>query len=1552
VANYSPNAKSLLYTLSDFWTLYFRETSVLEGLYRGTEIEVGQAYLDLMALLLNNSIQDTTLFDTDYFKLIRLREDIAAFSSDAKYHLALDTDVAGLQYLHDRIFEPTAALERNLDFIFDPAARDISLSFDPLAAYFGHGFGDDNSAFFVELVAPGAPVKPVELVLVDAAVSSPALLRTESATVVTFTLTYAGPSNGALHTTAQLVSLLNSDPQAREFLTARLAGLATGAASPVAGTHTLSRQATAPLRGFATRTFDVAYGTAFYDGHAGDWLETLVEKGDVLRIFRGPQYGESQEFPVSLLRSDALYLYPQVAPANLPGGLEYVILRSPADDLSQNEPVPTIGTDVFVPAGAADAGTMTFVSVGANFNTLHRGQVLTLASPVNIGDWIILDVLDANTVVLGGAALVTEAGIPAELRLVHSSTFLDGGITPNGDGTAEFASPSMSVPDDLTGTVLLLDLAGVQLRLEVLERLTFSSVLVRAPSVVAPATGLRWAFGIHKAAPFYPVFSSPNAALPVPGTMTIAARRFLDGGAVLEGRDFAVDYDLGLVTPRTLWNPGSSATLSYQYREIVYRPQDGDLRNDVDGAVLSATELASVGLAFTQADVGARLTIFNSGTDNDGEYVIAEVYGATAVRLAGRTLTVPDPNDGFLDVSVYQRGRAVTQDVVETVTEIGAWAPNAQIDKFHLYFTYGYLINRVQVSSEGYRALIRGVFQLFMLGPTLERFEAAINAVAGLETIRDDGELFLYYDPQSGVGGSGGVFDGNANTFTDAGASFAPVDIYNRLYVTSGFNANRLFTIVEVLSTTTIRVAEIPVTDTGVVWELTASGEHSITTSRATYSFSRTVPLKEKFLTPSNEGVLTLHAFEVITNVFTVTDYVETPKWWEFARIPPELWPGADPQRRQSTPALFENVAGASDNPLAGDPGLYAGANDLGVPLEHPILTFGGGGTYYPDPAYPVSTSEVFFDHALFASLTFNPVGNTLRVGFLPPYNVTYEFRIVEQVAPTRLKLESYASFSGDPPPVAGWQILTGTIPMRHNAAYAVLDLYLKTHVFSVRFDTYLFNTLATDVITDLQELVFVAKPSYTYLLLTPASLFDEVFRITDTLEHAARYQLGGTGGDTMAANLNPLRAGDGWLAGSWFRYVDFAGSFATPAATLPEPLDTPRVGYQRLTHQFYVDPPTMTENGSPVPFDDRKLQVLVVGSGTVTVNPSYVELTAAAPIFEPDMTLFTFEIAGSASNDGFFLIGTVINSTTIQYQNSTAAFEAGVNFAVMGAGGSLGVASRDAEGVTTFTRYLSGTTFTAPDVGTYIRRPFVTANFEQSYEVLEVLSSDSVRIGTKTTPYTGLAVSIASNQLSFVPGEFIVSGEQCYVQRAAMDLATSRAIVFYALITAGPDAGAVRRFHSYVSSNTVLLEGSPLTDDAASTVTVYFEEHVTTPVFDPGGEWEHLFSRVYVDNYYAPGPVTLDGTEDAGTADFQSFGVEMPIDPVTATFSEASGDNYLIAGGIAPVTRRFHRRTSRDMDLFEAPISVSRTPTEMFGLMAPGGDGINTPGGDGIVVT
>jgi len=78
----------------------------------------------------------------------------------------------------------------------------------------------------------------------------------------------------------------------------------------------------------------------------------------------------------------------------------------------------------------------------------------------------------------------------------------------------------------------------------------------------------------------------------------------------------------------------------------------------------------------------------------------------------------------------------------ERVTELAMWGVDTEIDRRILALNFATLIGvDEQASTESYRAFLRGIFQLYLLGPVLERVESALNLVLGLPVIRNDGEI-------------------------------------------------------------------------------------------------------------------------------------------------------------------------------------------------------------------------------------------------------------------------------------------------------------------------------------------------------------------------------------------------------------------------------------------------------------------------------------------------------------------------------------------------------------------------------------------------------------------------------------------------------------------------------------------------------------------------------------------------------------------------------------------------------------------------------------------
>ena len=118
------NGDTLLTGLSDFWQRLFADREILKSLYAASEVQLGQAYLDLVTEVLNVNLRGTPLFNREFWKLMTMREDLLQFDSEVgKWAFDLPDQIALLQFLTNRIYDPTVILERDVDFELDEDNR-------------------------------------------------------------------------------------------------------------------------------------------------------------------------------------------------------------------------------------------------------------------------------------------------------------------------------------------------------------------------------------------------------------------------------------------------------------------------------------------------------------------------------------------------------------------------------------------------------------------------------------------------------------------------------------------------------------------------------------------------------------------------------------------------------------------------------------------------------------------------------------------------------------------------------------------------------------------------------------------------------------------------------------------------------------------------------------------------------------------------------------------------------------------------------------------------------------------------------------------------------------------------------------------------------------------------------------------------------------------------------------------------------------------------------------------------------------------------------------
>jgi hypothetical protein len=129
-------AQTLLTGLSDFWQRLFADKDVLNALYAATEVELGQAYLDIVTQVLNQNLDDVPLFNREYWYLLTVREDQVRYDG-THYTLPLPDGLREAEFLLNRIYNPTSALELDIDFTIDIDNELLLFTQEPFTSYTG-----------------------------------------------------------------------------------------------------------------------------------------------------------------------------------------------------------------------------------------------------------------------------------------------------------------------------------------------------------------------------------------------------------------------------------------------------------------------------------------------------------------------------------------------------------------------------------------------------------------------------------------------------------------------------------------------------------------------------------------------------------------------------------------------------------------------------------------------------------------------------------------------------------------------------------------------------------------------------------------------------------------------------------------------------------------------------------------------------------------------------------------------------------------------------------------------------------------------------------------------------------------------------------------------------------------------------------------------------------------------------------------------------------------------------------------------------------------------
>lgn len=448
------NADTLLQGLSAFWLRYFRDIGDIQVTYEGTEILLGQSYLDLCSAVLNQSAMTVPLFNKDYYHLLTAREDQLTYeeSGSGGGWLLKTARYGSLPRLQNKIHDPSAALEEGLDY--EVRDREVFFSADPtdppLVRYAqrpvetpcGGFFSDEGIADWAALgVQKGDTLE----------VSAPG----QEVRAFTIALSQGADLILSVDTPAPLVPA-GALPSKYSWKVIRIRTDAISVPGLPASTMLTGS--------FRPPGMISVYEVAFWA------VDVKVDDGELYRTF-GHLFGEARASSESYRSyiTGLMQLY-MLGPAidRIESALNVVVgLPVVRDDgevlLSYDNGVEALGDD-------GELSGLTFTSITADFQTTHVGSFLRLASAhsENEGVFRVKSITSAKTVVLeSGVPFVTEAGVEWQLsredrqRVVTSrgEYFFEQGIPLRDDvkSPSNFGTLELRAFEALTAAIQVVD---------------------------------------------------------------------------------------------------------------------------------------------------------------------------------------------------------------------------------------------------------------------------------------------------------------------------------------------------------------------------------------------------------------------------------------------------------------------------------------------------------------------------------------------------------------------------------------------------------------------------------------------------------------------------------------------------------------------------------------------------------------------------------------------------------------------------------------------------------------------------------------------------------------------------------------------------------------------------------------------------------------------------------------------------------------------------------------------------------------------------------------
>jgi hypothetical protein len=408
------------------------------------------------------------------------------------------------------------------------------------------------------------------------------------------------------------------------------------------------------------------------------------------------------------------------------------------------------------------------------------------------------------------------------------------------------------------------------------------------------------------------------------------------------------------------------------------------------------------------------------------------------------------------------------------------------------------------------------------------------------------------------------IFQTNSHTFTDE-------DINGYIIIRDAINDqnNGSFKILHVVSPTTLVLDTVNgfLDEVDLTWVFTITNTKRITTDQNTYDFPFETPIRPAITLETNYGYLFFNNFDPMTDAFPVVDYIEDPTWWHNNIIPKELLTlnGDELGRRQTSSTVIPHTLYALDGAASGDLGLIVGRDsehnapiprkigalilDEGrLQLDQPIADSRDVGQYISlglqepllwsiNTAYTLADA-VKYKGAFFHCIVPHTSGTIFDYGnwSLSQYNIwkgSYKIMDVSLDNMT-ITLERFPppGFS----PIGDCFILQRDLDLppflfRRTVGFVLFDSFLKYHCLFAKINMQ--SAINTNFIRCLSTILGVAKPSYTYLFVSPAFTVHEHIRGIDSM----RLVVGVHFNDSIATLDSDIKSGTELHTGDCYTY-------------------------------------------------------------------------------------------------------------------------------------------------------------------------------------------------------------------------------------------------------------------------------------------------------------------------------------------------------------------------------------------------------------------------------